>query len=162
MQRLAEIGARATEDGLGFELFTVYFGLTCGHSTFRGRYEIWPFCKPYDAEEWWQFMEEKDAKAAAKELTGYLEAIMPGTGSPAIAPHRISFYKDAKGFHLRDNGQVCGMRLFKGEDEKAPWPFGRLPNWPDHKTRADAMKATIRLQEYLDRRTSHLAKSKKK
>jgi hypothetical protein len=146
-----------TEDGLGFELFSVYFGLTCNHNTFRGRYDLWPFCKPYDAEEWWTFMEQPEAIQAAKELTKYLLAVLPN-GLSRSAPCRISFQKEKAGFRLLNNGNICGMHLFKGEDEKTPWPFGRLPDWPNHKTRSEAMKATIRLQEYLDKRTAKLAK----
>jgi len=160
MKRFSEIGARQTKDGLGFELFNVYFGLTCNHETFRGHYDLWPFCKPYDAEEWWSFMDEDEASTAAKELRKYLQAILPKNEPPRPAPPRISFTKDANGFHLRNNGAVCGMHLFRGQDTNAPWPFGKFPDWPNHKTRDAAMKATVRFQEYLDKRTNQLAKKK--
>lgn len=156
-QNLNEIGHRRTQDGIGFELFRVVFGLTCRHEDFLGYYDLWPFCKPYDAEEWWLFLEQGEAYEASCALTEYISHV-----PRRIAPPRISFIQDATGFHLRCNGGVCGPHLFRGEDDKNVWPFNRLPDWANHKTRADALKACLRLQAYLDGRGAKKAKTTKK
>lgn len=160
MKRFIEIGARDTKDGLGFELYNLYFGLTCSHETFHGHYDLWPFCKPYDAEEWWSFMEKDEANRAALDLTAYLKAILPANEPPRMSPPRVSFAQDGKTFTLTNNGTPCGMYLFKGEGDKgsSPWPFGRHPEWFSPADRATALKHMARLQEYLDKRTAQLSK----
>lgn len=151
------IATRRTGDGMAFELFCEAFALPCNHLIFRGRYDLWPFCKPYDAEEWWEFMEEAEAKDAAKALTEYLREV-----PRRFSPERISFVQEGSTFHLRNNGHICGPHLYRGETDSNLWPFNKLPNWTQHKTREDALKACLRLQAYLDGRGEKKAKSKSK
>lgn len=157
MARREHAKIEARSDGFGWELFNVYFGLPCKLQDFQGYYDLWPFCKPYDAEEWWIYEDKAEAEAAAIALTAYLEVV-----PDRIAPPRISFIEDATGFHLRTNGGICGAALYRGEDDKTPWPFRKLPDWANHTTRVAALKATIKLQGYLDGRDTKKAKTKKK
>lgn len=142
--------------GLGYELFHTYFNLTCNANSFLGHYDLWPFCKPYDLEPWWDFLDDQEAQLAAGELTDYLLSI-----PERISPPRISFVRVAQSFQLRSNGHVCGMYLFRGEDTNNIWPFHRLKNWNTHSKEIDAMRAMLRLQAYLDGRGEKRAKEKK-
>lgn len=69
-----------------------------------------------------------------------------------------SLHVEDKPYALFDRGNLCGNRLFKGEDQKKGvlWPFSD-PDWMFHRTKGEAQTAAKMLQDYLDKREAKLA-----
>ena len=68
----------------------------------------------------------------------------------------INVKKSGSRFRLFNNNDPCGMRFYKGDGDKAPWPFTGNDNWMTWKLKRDAELAASKLQKYLNTRQAQL------
>lgn len=70
-----------------------------------------------------------------------------------MSNHLITIKKQGKKWGIFDHGNICGNRLYRGEDAKKRvfWPFSDREDWMWHTKESEAKTAADKLRTYLEK-----------